>query len=199
MKPLERLTHRVGFRTGIIVFAAMVVLAISSMSARRVGLAVLAASVVGVPSATVAAAAESNGTAIRPFKFHASDEALADLRRRVAATKWPSRELVTDGSQGVQFATMRELARYWQTDYDWRKVEARLDALPQFVTNIDGLDIHFIHVRSKHPNALPLIVTHGWPGSIIEQLKIIDPLTNPTAHGGSASDAFDVVIPSLPG
>jgi pimeloyl-ACP methyl ester carboxylesterase len=199
MKPLERLTHRVSFRTGIIVFAAMVVLAISSMSARRVGLAVIAASVVDVPSATVAAAAESNGTAIRPFKFHASDEALADLRRRVAATKWPSRELVTDGSQGVQFATMRELARYWQTDYDWRKVEARLDALPQFITNIDGLDIHFIHVRSKHPNALPLIVTHGWPGSIIEQLKIIDPLTNPTAHGGSASDAFDVVIPSLPG
>ena len=142
---------------------------------------------------------ENASPAIRPFQFHASDEALADLRRRIAATKWPSRETVADDSQGVQLATMRELARYWQTDYDWRKVEARLNALPQFVTKIDGLDIHFIHVRSKHPNALPMIVTHGWPGSIIEQLKIIEPLTNPTAHGGSASDAFDIVIPSLPG
>ena len=137
--------------------------------------------------------------AIRPFQFHASDEALADLRRRIAATNWPERELVTDASQGVQLATMRKLARYWETEHDWRKVEARLNALPQFMTEIDGLDIHFIHVRSKHPNALPLIVTHGWPGSIIEQLKIIDPLTNPTASGGSASDAFDVVIPSIPG
>jgi len=141
----------------------------------------------------------ADDTSIRPFQFHAPDEALADLRRRVIATKWPSRETVTDATQGVQLATMRELARHWQTDYDWRKAEARLNALPQFMTNIDGVDIHFIHVRSKHPNALPLIVTHGWPGSIIEQLKIIDPLTNPTAHGGSASDAFDVVIPSLPG
>jgi pimeloyl-ACP methyl ester carboxylesterase len=177
----------------------MGVLALSSTPVRRVGLAVITASVVDAPSATVASASESTNTAIRPFKFHAPDEALADLRRRIVATKWPSRELVTDGSQGVQFATMRELARYWQTAYDWRKVEARLDALPQFITNIDGLEVHFIHVRSKHPNALPLIVTHGWPGSIIEQLKIIEPLTNPTAHGGSASDAFDVVIPSLPG
>jgi len=130
MKRLEQLTHRVTFRGGIIVFAAMLVLALSSTFARRVGLAVIAASVVGVPSAAVAAASESNGTAIRPFKFHASDEALADLRRRLAATKWPSPELVTDGSQGVQFATIRELARYWQADYDWRKVEAKLDALP---------------------------------------------------------------------
>src|SRR5919197_454106 len=137
--------------------------------------------------------------AIRPFQFHASDEALADLRRRIAATNWPERELVTDASQGVQLATMRKLARYWETEHDWRRVEARLNALPQFMTEIDGLDIHFIHVRSQQPNALPLIVTHGWPGSIIEQLKIIDPLTNPTAHGGSASDAFHVVIPSLPG
>jgi pimeloyl-ACP methyl ester carboxylesterase len=137
--------------------------------------------------------------AIRPFQFKASDEALADLGRRIAATKWPSQELVTDASQGVQLATTRELARYWQTDYDWRKIEARLNALPQFTTNIDGLDIHFIHVRSKLPNALPVLVTHGWPGSVIEQMKIIDPLTNPTAHGGSPSDAFDVVIPSLPG
>ena len=137
--------------------------------------------------------------AVRPFTFHASDEALEDLRRRIAATKWPSSELVTDASQGVQLATLRELARYWQVDYNWRKVEKRLNALPQFVTTIDGVDIHFIHVRSKNPHALPVIVTHGWPGSIIEQLKIIDPLTNPTAHGGNASDAFDVVIPSLPG
>jgi pimeloyl-ACP methyl ester carboxylesterase len=136
---------------------------------------------------------------IRSFQFTAPEEALADLRRRIAATRWPDRETVNDASQGVQLATMQELVRYWKTDYDWRKVEARLNAMPQFITEIDGLDIHFIHVRSKHENALPMIVTHGWPGSIIEQLKIIEPLTNPTAHGGSASDAFDLVIPSLPG
>ena len=151
-------------------------------------------------SAAVAAKApESEGDSIRPFRVNVPQKALDDLRRRIAATKWPERETVTDSSQGVQLATMQALARYWETDYDWRKVEARLNALPQFITTIDGVDIHFIHVRSKHPNALPLIVTHGWPGSIIEQLKIIEPLTNPTAHGGSASDAFDVVIPSLPG
>jgi pimeloyl-ACP methyl ester carboxylesterase len=138
-------------------------------------------------------------TSIRPFKFRASDEALADLKRRITATKWPSKEPVRDATQGVQLATMQQLATYWATDYDWRKVEARLDALPQFVTNIEGVDIHFIHVRSNHPDALPVIITHGWPGSVIEQLKIIDPLTNPTAHGGNASDAFDVVIPSMPG
>ena len=136
---------------------------------------------------------------IRPFSFTASDDALANLRRRVAATIWPDKETVADASQGVPLATMRQLARYWATDYDWRKVEARLHALPQFVTEIDGLDIHFLHVRSPHDNALPLIVTHGWPGSVIEQLKIIEPLTNPTAHGASASDAFHLVIPSLPG
>ncbi len=124
---------------------------------------------------------------------------MVDLRRRLASTRWPDQELVADQSQGVQLATMKELVRYWQTDYDWRKVEARLDALPQFVTTIDGVDIHFIHVRSKQPNALPVIVTHGWPGSIIEQLKIIGPLTDPTAYGGTVADAFDVVIPSLPG
>ena len=127
------------------------------------------------------------------------EEALVDLRRRIAATRWPERETVTDASQGVQLATIQALARYWATEYDWRKIEAKLNALPQFITEIDGLDIHFIHVRSKHENALPLIVTHGWPGSIIEQMKIIDPLTNPTAHGGTAADAFDVVIPSMPG
>jgi pimeloyl-ACP methyl ester carboxylesterase len=138
-------------------------------------------------------------TAIRPFRIDISDEALEDLRRRIAATQWSEKETVADSSQGVPLATMQELARYWATDYDWRTVEARLKALPQFITEIDGLDIHFIHVRSKHENALPLIVNHGWPGSIIEQLKIIEPLTDPTAYGGSAEDAFDVVIPSMPG
>src|ERR1700712_4072249 len=145
------------------------------------------------------AQAEGGADAIRPFHVHFPDEALADLKRRIAATRWPERETVADQSQGVQLATVQKLARYWETEYDWRKVEARLKALPQFITEIDRLDIHFIHVRSKHKGAMPLIVTHGWPGSIIEQLKIIDPLTNPTAFGGSASDAFDVVIPSLPG
>src|ERR1043165_9504578 len=138
-------------------------------------------------------------TSIRPFQVHVSDEALKDLHRRLAATRWPEKETVSDESQGVQLATMRALVRYWETDYDWRRVEARLNALPQFVTTIDGVDIHFIHVRSKHANALPVIITHGWPGSVIEMLKIIDPLTNPTAYGGRAEDAFDVVIPSMPG
>jgi Epoxide hydrolase N terminus len=137
--------------------------------------------------------------AIRPFQVNFPEAELIELRRRINATKWPERELVEDASQGVRLATMQALARYWGTEYDWRKVEARLNALPQFITEIDGLDIHFIHVRSKHENALPLIVTHGWPGSIIEQLKIIDPLTNPTAHGASASDGFHLVIPSMPG
>jgi len=136
---------------------------------------------------------------IRPFHVNVPEVDLTELRRRVNATTWPERELVEDATQGVQLATMQALARYWGTEYDWRKVEARLNALPQFITEIDGLDIHFIHVRSKHENALPLIVTHGWPGSVIEQLKIIDPLTNPTAHGASASDAFHLVIPSMPG
>ena len=137
--------------------------------------------------------------AIRPFRFSAAEADLIELKRRVQATRWPPKETVGDDSQGVQLATVQALAKYWGADYDWRKGEAKLNAFPQFVTTIDGLDIHFIHVRSKHPNALPIIVTHGWPGSILEQLKIIDPLTNPTAHGGTAADAFDVVIPSLPG
>jgi pimeloyl-ACP methyl ester carboxylesterase len=137
--------------------------------------------------------------AIRPFTYHAPQAELDELRRRIAATRFPDKEPVEDFSQGVPLATIQKLARYWVTEYDWRKVEARLSALPQFITEIDGLDIHFIHVRSKHENALPLIVTHGWPGSVIEQLKIIEPLTNPTAHGGSASDAFHLVIPSMPG
>jgi pimeloyl-ACP methyl ester carboxylesterase len=138
-------------------------------------------------------------TAIRPFHVNVPEAELTELRRRINATRWPERETVTDASQGVQLATIQKLARYWATDYDWRKVEAKLNALPQFMTEIDGLDIHFIHVRSKHENALPLIVTHGWPGSVIEQMKIVDPLTNPTAHGASASDAFHLVIPSMPG
>jgi pimeloyl-ACP methyl ester carboxylesterase len=138
-------------------------------------------------------------TTISPFSLDIPDEALEDLRRRIAATNWPEKETVADQSQGVPLATIQKLARYWMTDYDWRNVEAQLKAVPQFMTEIDGLDIHFIHVRSKHENALPLIVTHGWPGSIIEQLKIIEPLTNPTAYGGSAEDAFHLVIPSMPG
>ena len=137
--------------------------------------------------------------AIRPFRVSVPEAALVDLRRRLAATRWPTKELVGDRSQGVQLATLKALVHYWATDYDWRKAEARLNAYPQFVTKIDGVDIYFIHVKSRHPNAMPMIITHGWPGSVFELLKVIDPLTNPTAHGGSADDAFDVVIPSLPG
>jgi pimeloyl-ACP methyl ester carboxylesterase len=138
-------------------------------------------------------------TTVRPFRYRAKDRELADLRRRIEMTKWPSRELVRDGTQGVQLNTMQKLAQYWATKYDWRRAETKLNAFPQFVTTIDGVDIHFIYVRSRHKNAMPIIVTHGWPGSIMEQLKIIDPLTNPTAHGGTEADAFDVIIPSLPG
>jgi pimeloyl-ACP methyl ester carboxylesterase len=147
----------------------------------------------------VAERAGSDQTVIRPFHVDVPESELTDLRRRIQATKFPEREPVSDATQGVQLATVQALARYWATDYDWHKCQARLNALPQFITEIDGLDIHFIHVRSKHDNALPLIVTHGWPGSVVEQLKIVDPLTNPTAHGGSASDAFHLVIPSMPG
>jgi len=138
-------------------------------------------------------------TAIRPFQSSFPESEFIELRRRINATRWPEKETVADASQGVQLATMQRLARYWANEYDWRKCEARLNAQPQFITEIDGLDIHFIHVRSKHDNALPLIVTHGWPGSIVEQMKIIDPLTNPTSHGGTASEAFHLVIPSMPG
>jgi len=143
--------------------------------------------------------AAADDQSIRPFKVQVPQAALDDLRRRIAATRWPDRETVNDRSQGAPLANLQELLRYWGTNYDWRKAEAKLNALPQFTTNIDGLDIHFIHVRSRHKNALPVIITHGWPGSVIEQLKIIGPLTDPAAHGGSAEDAFDVVIPSLPG
>src|SRR4051812_43307848 len=148
---------------------------------------------------TLSSEEAADSTTIRPFRVSVPEEELIELRRRINATRWPDRETVTDQSQGVQLATVQALARYWATGYDWRKCQARLNALPQFITEIDGLDIHFIHVRSQHEDALPVIVTHGWPGSPIEQLKIIDPLTNPTAHGASPSDAFHVVIPSMPG
>jgi pimeloyl-ACP methyl ester carboxylesterase len=163
--------------------------------------AVLAASVAVAASSLVPARAQTvtPSDAIRPFRIDVPEAELTELRRRINATRWPERETVTNESQGVPLATIQELARYWATDYDWRKCEAKLNALPQFMTEIDGLDIHFIHVRSKNENALPIIVTHGWPGSVIEQMKIVDPLTNPTAHGASASDAFHLVIPSLPG
>jgi pimeloyl-ACP methyl ester carboxylesterase len=156
--------------------------------------AALAGAATVIPSALYAAAGD-----IRPFQVRFPDDALVDLKRRIAATRWPDRENVSDDSQGVRLATMQKLAAYWETSHDWRKIEAKLNAQPQFVTEIDGLDIHFIHVRSKHADALPMIVTHGWPGSIIEQMKIIGPLTDPTAHGGMATDAFHLIIPSLPG
>jgi pimeloyl-ACP methyl ester carboxylesterase len=149
--------------------------------------------------ASPVSAAGKQDTSIRPFQFHATDAQLADLKRRIETTNWPDQETVNDTSQGVKLATMKKVADYWANGYDWRRAEANLNRYPQFVTNIDGLDIHFIHVKSKNPNALPIIITHGWPGSIIEQLKIIDPLVNPTKYGGKESDAFDVVIPSLPG
>jgi pimeloyl-ACP methyl ester carboxylesterase len=149
------------------------------------------------PKQTVIVGTED--TSIRPFSFHAPEEDLIDLKRRIAATRWPERELVNDTTQGVQLATIQKLADHWLHQHDWRNVEARINSYPNFITNVDGVDIHFIHAKSKHPNALPLIVTHGWPGSIIEQLKIIEPLTDPTAHGGTPEDAFDVVIPSMPG
>src|SRR3984893_246925 len=171
--------------------------------------ATAAVSTLGLPnlvlaegSSSMSAVAQPKGsekTAIHPFHVNVPEAKLTELRKRISATQWPDRETVTDQSQGPQLATLQKLARYWVAEYDWRKIEARLNAYPQFITEIDGLDIHFIHVRSQHKNALPLIVTHGWPGSVIEQLKIVDSLTNPTAHGASAADAFDLVIPSMPG
>jgi pimeloyl-ACP methyl ester carboxylesterase len=169
---------------------------------RRKLLTAAAAGIVAAGTASLFplhSAAATADDAIHPFHINIPDDDLADLRRRLAATRWPDKETVDDDTQGVSQAMLRELVRYWQTDYDWRKIEARLNALPQFITEIDGLGIHFIHVRSKHNNALPLVVTHGWPGSVIEQLKIIDPLTDPTAHGGTAADAFHLIIPSMPG
>jgi pimeloyl-ACP methyl ester carboxylesterase len=176
MNLLGRLTCRI-IGTGVITLGALACLAISSAPA----------------------AAEDNHTAIRPFRVNVPKADLADLRRRLAATRWPTKELVDDRSQGVQLATLKELVRYWGTEYDWRKAEARLNAHPQFVTRIDGVDIHFIHVKSRHPDAMPLIMTHGWPGSVIELLETIGPLTDPTKYGGTPSEAFHLVLPSLPG
>jgi pimeloyl-ACP methyl ester carboxylesterase len=167
------------------------------LSRRRILAASAVVSASSLLSINVGITAE--GDAIRRFRINIPEDQLVDLRRRIAMTRWPDRETAADQSQGVQLVKLQELMRYWGSEYDWRKIETKLNALPQFVTAIDGVDIHFIHVRSRHPNALPIIVSHGWPGSIIEQLKIIDPLANPTAHGGQAEDAFDVVIPSLPG
>src|SRR5690349_12517258 len=171
----------------------------STLSNRRDLVAVAAAAGAVSLLPTYSAMAGVEDSAIRSFRISIPEAELVELRRRIAATRWPDRETVNDRSQGAQLAKLQELVRYWGTDYDWRKAEVKLNALPQFITTIDDVDIHFIHVRSTHPNALPVIITHGWPGSVIEQLKIIDPLTNPTAHGGRAEDAFDVVIPSLPG
>src|SRR3954454_4798187 len=198
MKRFERLTDWVALRSGIITIAGMMVLTLSATNVRRMGLAVLAATAIGVTSATVAAA-ENTNTKVVPFRVSVPDADLADLRQRLKATRWPDKETAADQWQGVQLAKLQELVRYWGTDYDWRKAEAKLNALPQFTTNIDGVDVHFIHVRSRHPNAMPLIITHGWPGSVFEQIKLIGPLTDPAKYGGRAEDAFDVVIPSLPG
>jgi pimeloyl-ACP methyl ester carboxylesterase len=175
-------------------FVGMAAATIATASFSRIALAEANQTISEIAQAT-----SGDRTAIRPLHVHVPESQLVELRRRIKATRWPERETVSDATQGVQLATMQKLAQYWATNYNWRKIEARLNAMPQFVTEVDGLDIHFIHVRSEHPNALPVIITHGWPGSIIEQLKVIDPLTNPTAHGGTAADAFDVVIPSLPG
>jgi pimeloyl-ACP methyl ester carboxylesterase len=198
MKPFERQSHPITL-TAAIVSAALVVLILASTSALHEETAAYAANVAALATATAAAAADDKGSAVRPFRVSVPEAALVDLRRRIAATRWPEKETVSDRSQGVELARLQALVGYWGTTYDWRKAEARLNTLPQFVTTIDGLDIHFIHVRSRHPNALPLIITHGWPGSVFEQIKLIGPLTDPTAYGGSAEDAFDVVIPSMPG
>ena len=185
----------VAAKTHALVLTALIAAPCYTMAAPG-GEADTLASARSAPTKQSAVAADAR---IRPFRVNVPGADLTDLRRRLAATRWPNRELVEDRSQGVQLATLKELVRYWATDYDWRKAETRLNAFPQFVTKIDGVDIHFIHVKSRHSNALPLIITHGWPGSVIELLEVIDPLTNPIAHGGSAEDAFHVVIPSLPG
>jgi len=198
MKPPDRTTQRVTFRSGLIAFSAMTCLAVSLACEQRMGVAASAANADGVSSST-SAVGETNGTAIRPFRVNVPDADLADMKRRLVATRWPDKETVANQSQGAQLAKLQALVRYWATDYDWRQAESKLNAFPQFTMTVDGVDIHFIQVRSRHRNALPLIITHGWPGSIFEQIKIIGPLTDPTAYGGRAEDAFDVVIPSLPG
>jgi pimeloyl-ACP methyl ester carboxylesterase len=193
----DRFTGTLGAPVHGIQSTKEIVMSATSPSRRDLIATLAAAGAVSLVPERFAAAADDN--AIRPFRISVPQEQLADLRRRIATTRWPDRETVNDGSQGVPLAKFQELVRYWGTDYDWRKAEAKLNALPQFMTTIDGVDIHFIHVRSRHPNALPVIITHGWPGSVFEQLKVIGPLTDPTAHGGRAEDAFDVVIPSMPG
>jgi pimeloyl-ACP methyl ester carboxylesterase len=172
---------------------------LAASAAAGISLLQLDSAVAGGASDASSQMSVTKADAIRPFRINVAEKDLVDLRRRIASTRWPDKETVTDQSQGTQLAKLQELVRYWGSGYDWRKAETKLNALPQFMTNIDGVDIHFIHVRSRHKNALPLIITHGWPGSVIEQLKVIKPLTDPTVHGGSAEDAFDVVIPSLPG
>ncbi len=198
MKRLERPTLATSFRTCIAGVDAGLSLAFASTTARRAGVSVLTAMAVGLVLAS-AATAEPNPTAIRTFRAEVPEADLVDLKRRLATTRWPDAETVEDNSQGAQLAKLQKLVRYWGTRYDWRKAEAKLNAYPQFVTEIDGVDMHFIHVRSRHPNALPLIIAHGWPGSVFEQIKLIGPLTDPTKYGGRVEDAYDVVIPSLPG
>jgi pimeloyl-ACP methyl ester carboxylesterase len=198
MKLLEQHGRMIAAITGLLFMGAAFWYALSSHSARRVGLSLLTLMAVGVMTAK-SAAADSGETGVRPFRANVAASDLADLRRRLTATRWPDKETVEDDAQGAQLAKLQKLVGYWGSDYDWRRAEASLNAYPQFVTKIDGVDIHFIHVRSRHPNALPVLIAHGWPGSIFEQLKLIGPLTDPTKHGGRADQAFDVVIPSLPG
>jgi pimeloyl-ACP methyl ester carboxylesterase len=198
MKSLVRLPARVGIRTALIAVAAMLCFALMSWEGHRMEVAAIAATAVGAAAAKPSAAGDTS-TAIRPFRVAVPEADVADMKRRLAATRWPDKETAADHSQGVPLAKLQELVRYWGTDYDWRVAEARLNALPQFLTTIDGVDLHFIHVRSPHANALPLVIAHGWPGSVFEQIKLIGPLTDPTKYGGRAEDAFDVVIPSLPG
>jgi pimeloyl-ACP methyl ester carboxylesterase len=195
MKPLDRMIHPATIQRQRVASSLLESLARMSTCARRAGLPGVALIALGLTLVAPAAAQQ----AIRPFRAHVPEAELADLKRRLAATRWPDRETVADHSQGVQLAKLQELVRYWGTNYDWRKAEAKLNGYPQFITEIDGVDVHFIHVRSRHPNALPLIIAHGWPGSVFEQIKLIGPLTDPTRYGGRVEDAYDVVIPSLPG
>ncbi|WP_219904253.1 epoxide hydrolase family protein [Stenomitos frigidus] len=202
MTKLKKVHYKIKARAcGAFVLSRLLVALFAAMMFLAPSIRVLAQQSVqaSAQSQDAAQASVTENNAIRPFRAHVPQVAIDDLRRRIAATRWPDKETVTDQSQGVQLATLKELVRHWGAEYNWRKAKAKLNALPQFVTNIDGLDIHFIHVRSKHPNALPLLITHGWPGSVFEQLKIIGPLTDPTAYGGRSEDAFDLVIPSIPG
>jgi pimeloyl-ACP methyl ester carboxylesterase len=198
MKQFPQMTLPVAGRLGLIALGALVCLGVSASTEQRTELALAAVTVVGV-TRTTPPAADNDDTSIRPFTAHVPDADLADLKRRLAATRWPDQETVADQSQGAPLANLQALVGYWRDGYDWRRAEATLNAHPQFMTRIDGVDVHFIHVRSRHPNALPLLIAHGWPGSVFEQIKLIGPLTDPTSYGGRAEDAYDVVIPSLPG